>query len=405
MKRALLAGLLVFTMIISGCWDRREINDLLLVVAYGIDLAGTAGEKRIVFTSQISAPMAQGLGGGAEGPKAKAFWTVSETGPTVRAGVMETLGRVPKPLFFGQSRVVVIGSKAAQYGLPPILDRLLRSRESRRTVFVAITKGEAQKILEMEMPSNQASGIGLSSMFDLKGGTEDVMSVTLNDLAYILSTGMTSPVAPVVSVVPQNSVTTQDRKTPETPLETLVVSGLAVFSPDGRLLDFFNKEETMGLMLVRNKTKNRLVNVSSPVGGPEETVSLGLVKSESKIKASIDETGLPSYEIKVSSLYDVSEDFGNLKGMDEPEYFDKLALNASREIEKEVMAAVQKAQALNTDVFGFGEEFRRQHLKAWAQIKDQWKQVFPSVKVTVKCDAGLRHRGQIIKSPGGFRES
>ncbi|NPV91166.1 MAG: Ger(x)C family spore germination protein [Firmicutes bacterium] len=387
MKRALLALLLTSTLFISGCWDRREINDLLMVVGIGMDLADEAGEDRIVLTSQISESTASG------------------TGPDERAAIMQSFSRIPKPLFFGQDQVVVYGERLARYGLIPALDRGLRSREARRSIFMAVSRGEAKKVMETEMPGSQPSGIALSSIFQLEGGTEDIMPVTRNDFAYALSTGVTSPVVPVVSVVPQSSVSAQDLKTPGASLETLKVSGLAVFSPDGKLLDFFNKEETMGLMLVRNKTKNRLVNVPSPVGGPEETVSLALVKSESKIKASIDETGLPSYEVKVSSLYDVSEDFGNLKGMDEPEYFDKLALNAGIEIDKEIMAAVQKAQTLNADVFEFGEELRRQHKKEWPRYKEQWKQVFPSVRVTVKCDTGMRHRGQTIKSPGGFKES
>lgn len=62
MRRKFLVLILISTLLISGCWDRREINDLALVVASAIDLEG----KQTVFTAQIANPVALIPGQGGE---------------------------------------------------------------------------------------------------------------------------------------------------------------------------------------------------------------------------------------------------------------------------------------------------------------------------------------------------
>lgn len=61
------------------------------------------------------------------------------------------------------------------------------------------------------------------------------------------------------------------------------------------------------------------------------------------------------------------------------------------------MAAVVRAQELNADIFGFGEEVRRKHPGQWKNMEDKWDELFPGLEVIPEVDAKIRRTGKITK--------
>lgn len=398
----LLIGIMLLT---GGCWDRTDISDLGLIVATGADLVKEDGEDKVWMTLQMANPVAMVPGGGGGGAGApRAFWTVSGMGRSVRTASIAVAERIPKRLFWGQNRVFIVGEEAARRNIIPFLDRPLRGRSTRRNTYLVVARGTAKKVLEVEMPTFRASGLALNNILELEGGTEAIMPVTLNDFAYRLGSKVTAPVAPVVSVVPQTSLTVEDIKVPGGPSPTIDISGIAVFNPEGRLLDFLNKEETLGLMLVLNKSKEREITVACPVKGPQEPVIMHLVRSNSRTVVHMDEKGIPSIEVKIRTICDLWEHFGSHPGMTGIPYVQSLEKRVNTHIEKEIKMVVSRAQELNTDIFGFGEEVRRQHRDEWLQLGNHWSEIFPGLEVTVSAETSLRHRGLTIEAPGARKE-
>ncbi len=410
MKQLLSAFLiLIFLPLASGCWDRREINDLGLVIADAYDLAEEGEGSGIRITMQVANPAAifpnpGGGGGGGGSDLVKAYWTISEKGRTVRAASMKANHKIPRQLFFGHVRVHVFGENVARNGLvPSIGDRLMRNPETRENVYVTVTKGEGKTVLEQETPVFRASGLALNDVFSLKGGTQAILAMTMNDFIYRLNSETTCAVAPTVEVVPQSSLTSEEKSSDITK-NTIVVSGAGVFDLEGRLVDYLNEQETMGLMWVTNKVRNREITVSCPVMGPGEPISVGVFTNKSRIIVSMGEGGLPDFEIRIQTLCDIWEHFGNHPGMLGPKYVGDIENAVNSQITAEIGTTVRKAQLLNTDVFGFGEEVRRQHNKRWRDIKDQWREIFPEVNVTVVCETLIRHRGLTVEAPDPHQE-
>ena len=411
MKKILAAlALIFFTALLGGCWDRKEIDGLALVTGYSFDYAELEGGKPGVrFTVQVVNPAIliggqAGAGGtSGTGSTAKLFWTATETGETVRSTLTKLNYRVPKLLFFSHSRVALFGEKAARNGLAPYLDRTMRSRESRENNYMAVSKGDASSVLEQEMPVFRTSALALNGIFSDKDGVQSIMAVTLSEFLYRLSTGSTCPVAPVVEVVPQTSLTSEERKSGGSK-NTVAISRVAAFDQDGHLVDFFNERETLGLMWVLNKSKLRVVTVPYFAGGLEEPITLNLVRSKSKTVVSMGEDGMPNFEIKMEAKFDMLEQFGNQAPMSDADFYKSTEEAASSQIINEIEAAVKKAQQLNTDVFGFGEEVHRQRHREWPQLKDNWSEIFPEMNVTVECETSIRHRGLTVEGPGSRKE-
>lgn len=62
------------------------------------------------------------------------------------------------------------------------------------------------------------------------------------------------------------------------------------------------------------------------------------------------------------------------------------------------MAAVAKAQELDSDIFGFGAELNRTNPEKWAELRERWDEEFPRVDVQVEVKAKLRRSGLLIRS-------
>lgn len=408
--------LLILSALPYGCWDRVELNDMGLVVSTSADYTELEGGKTgVKVTAQVANPAvmagvqggaAGGMGGagGAGGASgSKAFWTVTETGQTIREALSKMDRMLPKQLFFGHTRVQLFGERAARAGITPFLDRLVRSIQSRENNFIVVTKGDPGKILEQESSLYLASSLALNDIFKYKDGQQAIMAVNHADFDYRLSTGITSPVAPVVEIVPQTSLSSTERESGRA-LNTIAISGLAAFDQDGRLVDYLNERETKGLLWVLNRAKSQLLTIPSFEYGTEEIFSLRQVNAKSDIAVSIGEDGLPNFEIKTHASFDVLEDFGTHPGMSDVDFISNLEDMAAGQIINEIEAAVIKSQQINTDVFGFGEKVKRQQRREWPQYKDQWRDIFPAVKVSVECQAHINNRDITVEPPASRKE-
>ena len=66
-------------------------------------------------------------------------------------------------------------------------------------------------------------------------------------------------------------------------------------------------------------------------------------------------------------------------------------------IKNEIYATLKKAQELNTDIFGFGEEYHKYFKKDWDDLKEKWDTLFPSLQVQVEVKAKVTATGVISK--------
>ncbi len=394
MKKILALFIIMIALFTAGCWDQIEIIDLALVIATAID-KGEKTSEQVVFTVQIANPRAliPGEGGG----PSQAFWTITGKGKTIREATFQMAHRVPRRIFFGHNRVLVVGQEVARSGITPYLDRYYRSRQTRPSLYIVVAQGRAQEVLEVKMSTFQSSGLALINMFDL-GNEQAVVPIMLTQFTYDLTLEKMGTVAPMVRVVNETSISAEDRRRGEIP-KTLAVANLAVFNSEGRMVGEMNETETLGVLWIRNWPARRNIQVSCPVEGPNEPVSLELRNSTTRTKVEIGKDGIPRFEVLPQVMLDVAEHFGVSPGPDKIWYMNSLKKRANSRIETEIKAAVSKAQILNADVFEFGEEVRRQHPQEWSRLKNDWHYIFPNVEVTVKSRSKIGTRGLLVDTP------
>ena len=134
--------------LVSGCWDRVEINDLAIVTAAAIE---KKENDQIELSIQVFVPksLSSGGGQGGAGGGSKITYTASETGKNIADALSKIQGKFPREIFWGQCKVFIFGEKVAKEGIQEQMDFLLRHPEPRGRAYVYISEGKAKPILEI----------------------------------------------------------------------------------------------------------------------------------------------------------------------------------------------------------------------------------------------------------------
>ncbi|NLT94509.1 MAG: hypothetical protein GXW85_03070 [Clostridia bacterium] len=154
-KRYLFLLVVIIPLLFSGCWDKKEINQIGFAVGLGLDKEG--GDYQI--TTQMALPaLLEGGGGGEEPP----VWLVSGKGRTIFEAIRDVNTRSARKPFWGHLNVIVFGEEVAKDGLVPVLDLLSRGKELRRSNYVVVAQGKAKDILEAQPKLESINAVFIS---------------------------------------------------------------------------------------------------------------------------------------------------------------------------------------------------------------------------------------------------
>lgn len=160
------AGLLAFlapTLFAAGCWGRRELEDIAFIALLGLDAVRDeegrplpAAEAGIEMTAGVALPrlIAQaagaGRGGGAEGGGGGQMPMVilGVVAPNMTAGANALDESLDRVLSVTHLQALLVGEDLARQGLEDVLDQVLRYRNFRHTIPIAITEGRARDFIE-----------------------------------------------------------------------------------------------------------------------------------------------------------------------------------------------------------------------------------------------------------------
>ncbi|WP_245552849.1 Ger(x)C family spore germination protein [Brevibacillus massiliensis] len=172
-------------LLLTGCWDRKEVNDLAIVTAAGVDKkAGKTIELSVqVFIPKAAGTGPGGLGEGGGGGTAPQTLVRSAVGVTIAEAMAKLQEEFPRKIFWGHNDVFIIDEKLAKEGIRPHIDFLLRHPQTRERAFVFISRDTAREILSLNPPLERNIADVLRELAKLQIG----MKVTIKDLAQMLT--------------------------------------------------------------------------------------------------------------------------------------------------------------------------------------------------------------------------
>jgi len=389
-----LIALLLLLLSVTGCWSRRELNDLSVTVAIGLDKIGDEYQiaAQIVNPNEVTSKK----GGSVRGAP---VFTFKEKAVTIFEAIRKLTKIVPRQMYFSHLRMLVIGEELAKEGVAKPFDFLSRDHEFRTDFFIAVARGvPAEKILEIytvpqePIPANKMfKNIQTSNKFWAATG-----KMTIDQMITDMMSEGKQPVVTGVRTIgdASNEIAGRDGNARRIdPVAALEFSGLAVFRKD-KLIGWLNPEESKAYNYILGEVKQTVERVACPGGG---NLSLQIMNAKSEVRGKV-ANGRPAASVKLQLEGNVGDVECHLD-LTALSTFDELEERTERKLRKQIEGTIRIVQRKYvTDIFGFGEAVHRNAPRAWSGMKKDWESAFARMPVSVDVEVKIKNKGTVSES-------
>ncbi|MDI3508763.1 MAG: hypothetical protein PWP55_955 [Clostridiales bacterium] len=389
--KKLLALCLALMLILTGCWDKVEIDKRAFVLGVAADVApesnGNKGMEDIEgynanpFMLTLEMPVFRlmtdqnsGSGGGNNSGQQKPAWTYSSTGTSFFEIERQMATRSDRVLFFGHQKVLIIGKELAErHNLLDVLDFWARDPESTRGIKVLIADGLAKDILSAQPQMAQSASTFIADQLQQGAKTARFIDTDLCDFLHKLGDG-SSMLTGRISI-------SEDKD--------IKIAGSGVIK-DGKLLGWLGEQETRAAQFVMGQIKGGEVVVKDPKS-KTGSLTFEIYSEHTQLKADFKDKK-PSIVIEIRMEGNIAEINGD-KTADEA-YIAKAEQAVSEELEREIDFMIDKLQKqYKTDALGFGDYMEKHHYKEWKNIEKEWDDIYESMPISVHVDTKIRRVG------------
>ncbi|MGG1599858.1 Ger(x)C family spore germination protein [Paenibacillus naphthalenovorans] len=370
MKKKLLILLSLLSIVITGCWDRKELNDLAILLGWGMDLSedGTYfGSAQFILPSKLSSD-------GKSGPE-KAYFIETAKGKNLMDVSRRIQNKLSRTVFGGHRRSIFIGEKLARHGISKLIDEYSRNPDVRLRSDIFVVKGEtANHFLNVSYPFEKVPAIAAHKI-----RLEAVSATTtLADFLMAASGDEESPTVPTVEIV-RNKDSSAIR-----------LGGRAIFDEKLNLIGYLSYKEAVERLWLLNRLKKHTIIAHIPEG--EGNISYDGDYFKSTIKPVITGDKI-SFEIFLEGTGKILENNTNLD-LKELNNLKVLEKTLEETVQKDMLNMIKKVQKnYGTDVFGFRKAIHKKHPYAWKKMKETWNEKFRKAELSIRVDLKIKNTG------------
>ncbi|MDI3257631.1 MAG: Ger(x)C family spore germination protein [Kyrpidia sp.] len=404
-------------LVLTGCWDRLEIEQRAIVLGIAVDEA-TPGELRqsstssrlspaprgpgvvpLRLTAQIAVPgriplgpgdaggggggsSGGGSGGGGDGGEGgqRPVWVLSAVGHSMEDAVSNLQQEVADPLFFGHLRILVMSEGVARKGVIDINDWLRRNADVRRTLWLTVSRGNAAAVMEAAPPLERVPVLYLWATLSRAEQMGKLPPSYGNVFWRAFSSSGQEPYLPYLEIRQKDNI---------------FIRGLAYFKGNHMVgtLDPWDIGLFMGIKGFNPGGYSAFVEVP----GTGEHVMVQALHRKAKIEVfwAKDRPG-----IRVRSHVEavVREKVGGRVDLRSPPDVQMLEDVISRSLSRNMEQLIRKTQRDGADIFGFGQYVRARMFGYWRRAvhtKQDWERLYPTIPVQVEATVNLRQSGTL----------
>ncbi|MDR7001880.1 Ger(x)C family spore germination protein [Neobacillus niacini] len=375
----------IFSLIpLSGCWDRREIEDIGIVLGLGFDKPVKEIKKqehrsgkgqRVSMIHQFAIPKQSATN--KEGGAQKDYLNLISEGDLVFDNLQDITMRMSRPPSYEHLKVIVISGDAARTNdLNNITNFLLRNTETRRTTRVVISKGKASEVFEKQDIVTNPTLRLMESIKNYKKVMRMSTELKLGEMSGYLAAKR--------SFVVQR-VTTSKKE--------MKISGAAVIKGNsGKMVGWLGEKEIEGLNWLKgDKGKRGIVEGVDPKS--KEMFVYEFRKMKSKIKPKVTR-GQISFTVDIETEGKLREDWVDPGNAFKTDFLKRVEQATEIAIKKAAKRALLKTQKeLKEDVVGFDKRLSIEYPREWKMVKGNWSERFSEIPVNVKVRVKIREFG------------
>ncbi|CAH1219194.1 Spore germination protein B3 [Paenibacillus plantiphilus] len=387
------AFVMLWLLLLTGCWSSNEIEDLSVYVGIALDKGEVTAEEqqlreqgsaeknidKVTATLQIISSKSSSSSDQSTKTDQKPFINTAGTGDSVFEIFREFASRRDQPVIGHHMKIVVIsGGLARANRLDDMLDFFYRDNDIRPSCFVVVSRGEARKTLETKVPGG-IPAFRLVGMLDNRNRTLEVIpSVSLSKLQGYLQSG--------TSFILQNVLSAQGE---------IKFSGAAVIKGETKkLIGYLSEEELKGLVWLTGSGKGGLVKAYDH-NDSGRSMAYEMKSMKSTIKSRADGKKL-SFDVNIESEGRLIELWNHASIFNRPATKELEAI-FEQKVRRLIDQAIKKMQQqYRVDVAGFGSHVRIEHPRLWQSVKKDWDSVFSQSLIHYKVKLKITEFGSLI---------
>lgn len=390
MKLRKIIPLFLICILLSGCWDKVEIDRKSLISVVGIDAGeqiGKENELKILkpdepFTAMdvkklrvtFGAPDISKLGPDKGGTAEDIYITTDAY--SMQDAISKAALRSSRDLKFSHIKLLVLSKDLMDYPevVKEVIDYLQREPALDKMMYVVLAEGKAEDYIKFKpsMEKNIESYIG--GLVENPTANAAILPVTLNEFLILLSQNGNA-------MLP-NIVIEQDKK-------ELKISGVGLIK-DYKIKGYLTPIETSNLEMLRGKLKGGR-KVIYRNGHP-----IDITIDSANRKISMDnENGKLLFYVKVNLEGQIRDYYvgDEIFSKDILAYLQENLNKSTKQECEQVIKLTQ--QEFGVDPVGFREYVEKFHPSIWKQIKNRWGEMYKNAVITVDVDSNIRRIGVI----------
>ncbi|MWV43186.1 Ger(x)C family spore germination protein [Paenibacillus sp. HJL G12] len=360
MKKAVIT-LMLCTLLLTGCWDLKSVQDMNIVTAIGIDYQN--GQYTVYGKLTDFSSISQSDTGGNNSKNTT--WVGKGTGKTVNLAFYDLYPSAQHQTLWTHVKSIVLSDSALKH-MNDIFEELLRSRDLRYTPWVYGTKDPIEDIFNAETTFNQ-SPLMLEmfeprEVYKQRSGIEPIRLQKLMD-------AIREPATTVL--LPDISLSSKHWSTNHKKDSMMELKGVYAVQK-GTNMGWVPEAELSGARLLIFTHVNRFpLNLEATEGAP---TTLSLNNPTSKIRMS-QKNGKMNFIVQVSMHANITESAWK-KGLDEKQ----MKTVAEKKLQRDIIENFHTAKKQGIDLYQFEEWIYRHHYPLWKQ-KSSGGPLLPSIEI------------------------
>ena len=386
MKKLIL--LVPVLLLMTGCWNYRELNELAITTSLAIDITDEGDYK-------VSLLIANGKNTQTNNREGQSQTVVySGVGETISRAFKEISLQIPKIPYIGHLGVVVVSEDVAKEGMRHILDYLLRNPESVKRFYLILAKDDdAEEVIKVLSPLETFPGQSISNNIELSERHEAIStSVTYSKFVENLLKKGKDPILPTLTIKGKTEKGSEDKILESADIKTRVkLDTIAIFKDD-KLVGYADKTESRGINIITNQIKEMIIQYECDEGG---YIVTDLTNMNTTLTPHLKDDKL-SVTINVTTNGAIREVTCN-KDIRKENVIEEIEKETKKKVKSKLKKAIEISKEYEADIFGIGNLFYKKYPNYFENIED-WYSVYPDVTFDYNLDIRVSTKGSVQKT-------
>ncbi|GAB6137130.1 Ger(x)C family spore germination protein [Halanaerobaculum tunisiense] len=361
--------------ILTGCWDRRDIEDRVPVLAIGIDSIKQEDSevtKKNKVKVTIQAPIASKM---EEKGGEDVTWVVSSVGNSIAGAINNLQDKMNQQLFFGHLRVIVFNQQLAKEGLNKYLNYFRNLPEIRRLGWLLVSQNGAESVIKSKPKLEAIPAIYLMHMLNNGSDIGKIPDLRLGDFFVQLSNPGQEPIAVMI-------------KSNEEEIDYI---GLGIFEGD-KFVGSLSEAETIYYQRILGVNDKGNLIISDPTTEIDR-LTIKIEEVTTNLKPELVDDNL-TLHINTEVEARVTEQLSQ-SNLSREKIVREIETRIENKMKQEMITIIKKTQnKFQADIWGIGEYVRAYYPDYWDKI--DWHQKYSEINLQVEVTAYIRQVGMII---------